>query len=61
MFRARLLGKIVTVLQLITLVTIIVLPELTDVLILTIGVVSAASIVDYTIAVWRGRARSSAA
>jgi len=60
-FRARLLGKIVTVAQLITLVAIIVLPELTDFLILTIGVVSAASIVDYTIAVWRGRARSSAA
>ena len=26
-----------------------------------IGIVSAASIVDYTIALWRGRARSSAA
>ncbi|HYU51558.1 MAG TPA: CDP-alcohol phosphatidyltransferase family protein, partial [Gemmatimonadaceae bacterium] len=60
-FRARLLGKIVTVAQLIALVAIIVLPELSDFLILTIGVVSAASIVDYTIAVWRGRARSSAA
>jgi phosphatidylglycerophosphate synthase len=60
-FRARMLGKIVTVVQLITLVTIIVMPELTDALIMTIGVVSAASIVDYTIALWRGRARSSAA
>jgi phosphatidylglycerophosphate synthase len=60
-FRARTLGKIVTVVQLITLVAIIVMPELTDALILVIGVVSAASIVDYTIALWRGRARSSAA
>ena len=60
-FRARMLGKIVTVLQLITLVAIILVPELTQVLVLTIGVVSAASIVDYTIALWRERARSSAA
>jgi len=60
-FRARMLGKIVTVVQLATLVAIVVMPELTDALILTIGLVSAASIVDYTIALWRGRARSSAA
>ena len=59
-FRARLLGKIVTVMQLITLVAIVVLPELTDVLVATIGIISAASIVDYTIALWRGRARSVA-
>jgi len=60
-FRARPLGKVVTVVQLITLVTIVVLPELTDVMIATIGVISAASIVDYTIALWRGRVRSSVA
>src|SRR5438874_1221327 len=60
-FRARLLGKLVTILQLITLVAIVVLPELTDILVVAIGVVSAASIVDYTIALWRGRARSSVA
>ena len=59
-FRARLLGKLVTVVQLIALVTILILPELTDFLIVTIGVVSVASIVDYTIALWRGRARSVA-
>ena len=56
-FRARMLGKIVTVVQLITLVVIILMPELTRVLILTIGIISVASIVDYTIALWRGRAR----
>jgi phosphatidylglycerophosphate synthase len=60
-FRARMLGKLVTVVQLITLVAIVVLPELTDVLIMMIGLVSAASIVDYTIALWRERARSSVA
>ena len=60
-FRARMLGKIVTVVQMVTLVAIILVPELTWMLILTIGVVSAASIVDYTIALWRGRARSSVA
>jgi phosphatidylglycerophosphate synthase len=56
-FRARMLGKIVTVIQMITLVTIIVLPEMTRFLILAIGIVSLASIVDYTIALWRGRTR----
>jgi phosphatidylglycerophosphate synthase len=56
-FRARMLGKIVTVVQLITLVVIIVMPELTRALIFTIGIVSVASIVDYTIGLWRGRAR----
>jgi phosphatidylglycerophosphate synthase len=60
-FRARMLGKIVTVLQLITLVVVVILPELTDFLIVTIGIVSAASIVDYTIALWRGRTHSSIA
>jgi phosphatidylglycerophosphate synthase len=56
-FRARILGKIVTVIQLIALVTIIILPELTDTMILIIGTVSLASIVDYTLALWRGRTR----
>ncbi|HST07738.1 MAG TPA: CDP-alcohol phosphatidyltransferase family protein [Gemmatimonadaceae bacterium] len=60
-FRARMLGKIVTVLQLIALVTIVVMPELTDIMIAAIGLVSVASIVDYTVALWRGRARSSPA
>src|SRR5437868_2668605 len=57
-FRARMLGKIVTVLQLITLATIVIMPELTGPLIAAIGLVSAASIVDYTMALWRGRALS---
>jgi phosphatidylglycerophosphate synthase len=56
-FRARMLGKIVTVVQLITLVTIIVMPETTSFMILAIGMLSLASVVDYTIALWRGRTR----
>ena len=60
-FRARLLGKLVTVAQLITLVTIIILPELTYGLVMTVGLLSAASIVDYTFALWRGRVRSAEA
>ena len=60
-FRARLLGKIVTVVQLVALVAILILPELTDILIVTIAVISAASVVDYSIALWRGRARSTIA
>jgi phosphatidylglycerophosphate synthase len=56
-FRARMLGKIVTVMQLAALVTIIVMPELTDVLVLTIGAISVASIIDYTMALWRARER----
>lgn len=56
-FQARLLGKSVTVLQLTFLVVVLILPALGDALVLAIGVVSAASIVDYTIALWRARAR----
>jgi phosphatidylglycerophosphate synthase len=56
-FRARMLGKIVTVAQMITLVAIIVIPELTNILILVIGIISVASIVDYSFALWRGRTR----
>jgi CDP-diacylglycerol---glycerol-3-phosphate 3-phosphatidyltransferase len=56
-FRARMLGKIVTVVQLITLVTIIAMPETTSLLIFVIGLLSLASVVDYTIALWRGRTR----
>ncbi|HLA13777.1 MAG TPA: CDP-alcohol phosphatidyltransferase family protein [Gemmatimonadaceae bacterium] len=56
-FRARMLGKIVTVLQLITLVAVLVTPAYTTLLVIAIGVVSAASIIDYTVALWRARAR----
>lgn len=56
-FRARMLGKIVTVLQLIVLVAVLVTPGFTMPLVIAIGLVSVAAIVDYTVALWRGRTR----
>ncbi|MEO7822234.1 MAG: CDP-alcohol phosphatidyltransferase family protein [Gemmatimonadaceae bacterium] len=56
-FRARMLGKIVTVLQLIVLVAVLVMPGYTMPLVIAIGLVSVAAIVDYTVALWRGRTR----
>ncbi len=56
-FRARMLGKIVTVLQLIVLVAVLVMPGYTMPLVIAIGLVSVAAIVDYTVALWRSRTR----
>lgn len=56
-FRARLLGKAVTVLQLATLAAVLITPAATVGLIIAIGLLSAGSIVDYTLALWRARAR----
>lgn len=57
-FKARLLGKGVTVLQLATLVAVLIFPNATDGLIIGIGSLSAVSIIDYTIALWHARKRS---
>jgi len=54
-FRARLLGKAVTVLQLSTLIAVLVKPAATTGLIVAIGILSAMSIFDYTLALWRAR------
>lgn len=56
-FRARLLGKGVTVLQLATLMAVLIFPKATTGLIVAIGLLSAMSILDYTLALWRARAR----
>ncbi len=56
-FRARMLGKIVTVLQLVALVAVLLTPAYTGLMVIAIGVVSAAAIVDYTVALWRARSR----
>lgn len=56
-FRARLLGKAVTMLQLATLAAVLLWPRATDGLIVAIGLLSAVSIADYTLALWRARAR----
>ncbi len=54
-FRARFLGKAVTVLQLTTLLAVLILPEQVKILVILIGIVSAVSIVDYTIALEHAR------
>lgn len=54
-FRARMLGKLVTVLQLIALVAVLATPAYTTALVIGIGLLSVAAIVDYTIALWRAR------
>jgi len=56
-FRARMLGKIVTVLQLIALVAVLLTPQYTTLLVTAIGLMSAAAIVDYTLSLWRARTR----
>lgn len=56
-FRARMLGKIVTVLQLIALVAVLLTPQYTTPLVIAIGLTSAAAIVDYTLGLWRARTR----
>jgi len=55
-FKARGLGKLVTALQLTTLLSAIVARALTGPLLVLVGVAAAWSIVDYTRAVWRARA-----
>ena len=55
-FRARWLGKVVTVLQLATLLAVLVAPSVVPWLVLVVGAASAASIADYTLTLWRERA-----
>jgi len=56
-FKARLSGKIVTVLQLLAFGALLKAPQFVTPMLWLIGVASAYSIVDYTIALWRARAR----
>ncbi|MDP1859368.1 MAG: CDP-alcohol phosphatidyltransferase family protein [Gemmatimonadaceae bacterium] len=59
-FRARLSGKIVTTLQLATLVAILMRPHLADVLITLVGMTSLWAVIDYTLMLWRERERTVA-
>jgi cardiolipin synthase (CMP-forming) len=56
-FQARISGKLVTVLQLITLAALLVIPDVAPWLLAVVAVASVLSIVDYTLALWRARAR----
>ncbi|MBK8248314.1 MAG: CDP-alcohol phosphatidyltransferase family protein [Gemmatimonadetes bacterium] len=57
-FRARLAGKLVTALQLVVLVAVLVRPALVPVLIPLIAVLAVIAVVDYTLLLWRERART---
>jgi cardiolipin synthase (CMP-forming) len=54
-FKARLLGKIVTVLQLLTLAAVLAFPEAVPALLAALALTSVLSIADYTLALWRCR------
>lgn len=56
-FRARLAGKLVTALQLLVLVAVLARPALVPPLIPVIGVLAVVAVVDYTLLLWRERAR----
>lgn len=56
-FKARLSGKAVTVLQMAALATVLVAPALLPPLLLVVGIVSVISIIDYSAALWRARAQ----
>ena len=56
-FQARIAGKVVTVLQMVTLAAVLLTPALAPWLIAAVGVASVLSIADYTLALWRARAR----
>jgi CDP-diacylglycerol--glycerol-3-phosphate 3-phosphatidyltransferase len=55
-FKARPMGKVVTVLQLLTLACVLTLPAAVPYMLAAVAVASAASIADYTLALWRQRA-----
>ena len=56
-FHARMPGKIVTVLQLVTLLAVLLLPRAVAPLVIAVGVLSVVAVVDYTVMLWRNRAR----
>jgi CDP-diacylglycerol--glycerol-3-phosphate 3-phosphatidyltransferase len=56
-FQARVAGKVVTVLQMATLATVLVLPAVVPWLLALVAIASVLSIVDYTLALWRARVR----
>jgi len=56
-FKARLTGKAVTVLQLVALATALAAPDLLPPLLVIVAIVSVVSVADYTVALWRARER----
>ena len=56
-FKARMSGKVTTALQLATLLAVLLAPRIVRPLVAAVGVASAVAIVDYTLMLWRNRAR----
>lgn len=56
-FKARLLGKLVTTLQLAVLVAVLLAPSAVTAIVTAVGVLAVASVVDYTLVLWRARER----
>ena len=56
-FKARMLGKIVTFLQFVTFVALLRFPVAVTICLWLVGIVSVLSVIDYTYALWRARAR----
>lgn len=56
-FKARALGKVVTVLQLLTLAAVLAMPAVLPILLGGVALTSVLSIADYTLALWRSRRR----
>jgi cardiolipin synthase (CMP-forming) len=56
-FKARALGKVVTVLQLLTLAAVLALPEAVPGLLGALALTSVLAVADYTLALWRSRRR----
>jgi CDP-diacylglycerol--glycerol-3-phosphate 3-phosphatidyltransferase len=54
-FTARILGKVVTVLQLFTLAAVLVAPRAVPLLLVTVAIASLVAIADYTLALWSAR------
>ena len=56
-FKARMSGKVVTTLQLITFVALLEMPDWVPLCLWIVGLASLYSIVDYTYALWKARAK----
>ena len=56
-FRARWSGKAVTALQMVTFIAVLKFPPWVAPLIIAVGLLSLYSVIDYTLALWRSRAR----
>jgi len=56
-FRARPIGKLVTVLQLATFIAVLLVPSAVNMLVILVGLVGLAASVDYTLMLWRERVR----